>query len=412
MINTLYKSTSLQALFRKSQFTIFAITFLICSFTFATISVFTVESYAKQNLLLMSRTISERIQPALVFKDQTALSQVINEYTHQHSIRLIKVYDDQGKQISESIKNTAQHSALQNFFDHIFLKEAITLPVQHQGRVVGEVVLYGSSNEIMMFIIKIFTGLGIGMLFMIGALWWSVNSTYRHLMQSISPIIHIAQLLSSQKAYNLRFPKNDIKEFNHLNIVFNQLLDEIQSWHTHLQNENSQLSYQVQHDHLTGLANRHYFHQRVYHLFEDSKQRNRSALVFIDNNNFKSINDQHGHLVGDEVLKEMANRLKSNIRQQDFVARLGGDEFAIILNSVNTIENLSTIAENLLKCCERPLIYKDQEIHFSFSLGIALSSQAANPEDFISQADQAMYKAKSLKQHWSIFDSEPFRTSL
>ena len=99
----------------------------------------------------------------------------------------------------------------------------------------------------------------------------------------------------------------------------------------------------------------------------------------------------------------MANRLKSNIRQQDFVARLGGDEFAIILNSVNTIENLSTIAENLLKCCEHPLIYKDQEIHFSFSLGIALSSQAANPEDFISQADQAMYKAKSLKQHWSIF---------
>lgn len=405
MINTLYKSTSLQALFRKSQFTIFAITLLICTFTFATISVFTIQSYAKQNLLLISRTISERIQPALVFKDQIALSQVINEYTEQHSIRLIKVYDDQGKQISESIKNTEQHSTLQNFFDDIFFKDAITLPVQHQGRVVGGLVLYGSSNEIMMFIIKIFIGLGVGMLFMIAALWWSVNFTHRHIMQSISPIIQIAQVLSSQKAYNLRFPKNDIKEFNQLNTVFNQLLDEIQCWHLHLQNENNQLSYQVQHDHLTGLANRNYFRQRVYHLFEDPKQRDQSALVFIDNNNFKTINDQYGHLVGDEVLKEMANRLKSNIRQQDFVARLGGDEFAIILNSISKIEYLAHIAEHLLHCCEAPLIYKNQEIYFSFSLGIALSSQASNPEDLISQADQAMYTAKSLKQHWFIFHS-------
>ncbi|OTG80009.1 diguanylate cyclase domain-containing protein [Acinetobacter sp. ANC 4648] len=405
MINTLYKSTSLQVLFRKSQFTIFAITFLICTFTFATISVFTVESYAKQNLLLISRTVSERIQPALVFKDQIALSQIINEYTHQHSIRLIEVYDDQGQLISESIKNIEQYSALQNIFDHIFLKQAIRLPVQHNGRVVGEVVLYGSSTDIMMFIIKIFAGLIIGMLFMILALWWSVNSTYRHIMQSISPIVQIAQLLSSQKAYNLRFPNNDIKEFNHLNTVFNQLLDEIQSWHTHLQNENNQLSYQVQHDHLTGLANRNYFYQIICQLFDDSKQRHQSALLFIDNNNFKAINDQYGHLVGDEVLKEMAIRLKNNIRQEDFVARLGGDEFAIILNSVSTIENVIAIAQNLLKCCETPLIYKAQDIHFSFSLGIALSSKASNPEDFISQADQAMYKAKSLKQHWFIFHS-------
>ncbi|KAF5301398.1 hypothetical protein FQR65_LT19226 [Abscondita terminalis] len=292
-----------------------------------------------------------------------------------HSVRLIEVYDAQGQKVAQSLKNIEHYSYIQNIFDHIFLKDAIKLNVQHQGQFVGQVVLYG---------------LAFGMLFMVFAVWWSVNLTYRHIMGSFSPIIQIAQLLRNQKAYNLRFPKSDVKEFQELNSVFNQLLDEIQSWHTHLQNENSELSYQVQHDHLTQLPNRSYFYQVLCSLFDDAHQRQNLALLFIDNNNFKAINDQYGHLVGDEVLKEMAVRLRRHIRQDDFVARLAGDEFAIILRSISKIEHLISIAENLIKCCEDPLIYKGQEIYFSFSLGIAISSKASSPEDLISQADQAM----------------------
>lgn len=284
MISKFYRSTSLQTLFRKSQFTIFAITFLICTFTLASISVFTVESYAKQNLILVSKTVVDRIQPSLVFKDQASLNQIINDYTLQHSIRLIQVFDEKGNKISESKKNIEHYSYLQNLFDQFFLRDAITMNVQHHDKNVGKVILYGSSNVIMMFIFKVFFGLCIGMMFMILALWWSVNSTYRHIMESVTPIINIARLLSSQKAYNLRFPSNDIKEFNQLNTVFNQLLDEIQNWHIHLQNENSELSYQVQHDHLTELPNRNYFYQMLCKVYEDSQQRHSSALLFIDNN--------------------------------------------------------------------------------------------------------------------------------
>ncbi|WP_173911424.1 sensor domain-containing diguanylate cyclase [Acinetobacter sp. Marseille-Q1618] len=403
MIHKLYKSTSLQTLFRKSQFTIFAITFAICTFTFVTISVFTMESFAKQNLQLISRTVSERIQPALVFQDKSALSQILHEYTQQHSVRLIEVYNIENQKISESIKNVDHYSALQNLFDHIFLRDAVHVAVSHNGNYVGKIILYGSSNEIMMFIIKIFIGLGVGMLFMTLALWWSINLTYRHIMQSMMPIVQIAQLVSTQSAYNLRFPNNDIQEFNHLNNVFNQLLEEIQSWHTHLQNENQQLSYQVQHDHLTGLPNRNYFYQVLVNSFNNTSEKQQIALLFIDTNNFKTINDQYGHQAGDAVLKEMAHRLQKNIRQDDFVARLSGDEFAIILNSIQHIEHLISIAENLVKSSEEPLLYNDQSIYFSFSLGIALSNQAMSPEDLISQADQAMYKAKSLTHHWFIY---------
>ena len=99
----------------------------------------------------------------------------------------------------------------------------------------------------------------------------------------------------------------------------------------------------------------------------------------------------------------MAHRLQANTRQSDFVARLSGDEFAIILTSVHKVENLILIAENLIKCCDEPLTYKDQIVHFSFSVGIAIAHEAQSPEDLISRADQAMYKAKSLQHHWFIY---------
>lgn len=406
MISKYFGLSSLQSLFRRSQFIIFAITFLICTLTFTSISFFTVKSYAKQNLVLISRTVAERVQPALVFQDQTTLNQIIDEYTKQHSVRSIQINGAFGQPLGQSDKATQQQSTLQNTFDYLFFKDPLHIKVKHDGESVGEVILYGSSNEILIFIIKIFLGLLLAMLFMIFALWWSVNITYQRIMNSISPISHIAQIVSKQKAYNLRFPQNNIKEFNDLNIVFNQLLEEIQSWHLHLQSVNTQLTHQVQHDDLTKLPNRSYFNQVLRDSFTQLETRNQTALIFIDSNNFKAINDQYGHLAGDEVLKETAARLQVCTHQNDFVARLGGDEFAIILNSAHQIEQLKAIAENLIQCTLEPLIYKNQIIPFSFSIGIAIAKEADSPEDLIYQADQAMYKAKALAKHWFIYHSQ------
>ena len=405
MIKKYFDLRSLQSVFRRSQFIIFAITFLICTLTFTSISVFTVKSYAKQNLVLVSRTVAERIQPALVFQDELTINQIIQEYTQQHSVRSIQINNNTGQPITNSIKDKHQYSSLQSMFDRFFFKAPLPIDVSHNGEKVGEVVLYGSSNEILMFLLKIFLGLLVGMLFMVFALWWSVNVTYQHIMNSISPISHIAQMVSKQKAYNLRFPQNNIKEFNDLNIVFNELLEEIQSWYIHLQSENSQLTHQVQHDDLTQLPNRNYFNQVLNDVFLNPDLREHAALVFIDSNNFKAINDKYGHPIGDEVLKETALRLKASTRQNDFVARLSGDEFAIVLKSVHQVEHLISIAENLIKCCAEPLIYKDHVVPFSFSIGIAIAKEANSPEDLIAQADQAMYKAKTLKHHWFIYHS-------
>ena len=402
MINNFYKSTSLQQLFKKSQFTIFAITFLISTLTLVSISVLTVESSAKQSLQLISQTAAERIQPALVFNDRVTISKILIEYTNDYHIRYIGLYDQKQNLLAKSQKDNDYYYPLQALFDRIFLSEAIEVPVYHLGKNIGTVVVYGSSAQILSFIIKVFFGLMVGILFILFTLAKSVNSTYRFIMQSISPLIQIAHLINQQNAYNLRFPQNDIKEFNELNMVFNHLLEEIQAWNTHLQNENHALSHQALHDYLTELPNRNYFYQELSKLFSRIPPAP-SALIYVDNNNFKQINDEYGHVIGDEVLKETARRLKHNIRQTDFVARLGGDEFAIILHDMTRVDQLTSIAENLIQCCEEPLIHNGQIISFSFSLGISISINAADAKELIMQADQAMYQAKSLKHHWCIY---------
>lgn len=406
MISNLYQSTSLHALFRKSQFTIFAITFLICSCTFATISIFTIETHAKQNLQLLSQTLLERIQPAVVFKDKGAIDQILADYTTEHAIRSIHVYVPEHQLLAESTKQIDHTSFLQSVLDKWFLHDPIKLTVIHHKKQVGELVLYGSSENILHFLKTIIIGLAISMFFIVIALLWSVNLTYRQIMQAIKPLTHIAQLVSDQKAYNLRFPNNHIKEFQNLNTVFNELLEEIQVWHTHLQKENLQLSFQARHDQLTGLANRHYFYEELLNIFKNNQFRHNSALIFIDNNKFKAINDHYGHLAGDAVLREMANRLMQSVRQEDFIARLGGDEFAIILHTIHHSDHLQTIAEGLLASCDEPLDFNGQLIHFSFSLGIAFSQFADNPDDLVMQADQAMYKAKNLNPPWFLYKPE------
>ena len=406
MISNLYQSTSLHVLFRKSQFTIFAITFVICSFTFATISMFTMETYAKQNLQLLSQTVLERIQPAVVFRDKGAIDQILDDYTTEHAIRSIHVYDPQNQLLAESTKKIAHTTFLQGLLDKWFLHDPVRLMIVHHKKKVGELVLYGSSENILHFLITIIIGLAISMIFIVIALLWSVNLTYRQIMQAIKPLTHIAQLVSDQKAYNLRFPNNHIKEFQNLNSVFNELLEEIQVWHTHLQKENHQLSFQAYHDQLTGLPNRHYFYNELLNIFENPQYRHNSALLFIDNNKFKAINDEYGHLAGDAVLKEMATRLGQSVRHEDFIARLGGDEFAIILHTIHHADHLQAIAEALLGSCKEPLDFNGQLIHFGFSLGIAFSHFAENPEDLVMQADQAMYKAKNLNPHWFLYKPE------
>ncbi|WAK00502.1 putative bifunctional diguanylate cyclase/phosphodiesterase [Methylobacter sp. YRD-M1] len=159
-------------------------------------------------------------------------------------------------------------------------------------------------------------------------------------------------------------------------------------------------------DRLTGLANRTYF---LEHLDQDIRRSERSglpiALLFIDLDGFKSVNDREGHDAGDLLLQQVAQRIVGCVRGTDMVARLGGDEFTVILNDVNKVLRVEILAQEMLEDIAKPFSILGKDIHISASIGISLFPQdAATPGELIRNADQAMYVAKGAgRSRFSFF---------
>ncbi|MFP4127989.1 MAG: diguanylate cyclase domain-containing protein [Desulfonatronovibrio sp.] len=150
------------------------------------------------------------------------------------------------------------------------------------------------------------------------------------------------------------------------------------------------------HDMLTSLPNRTLFMDRLnQEIARADRNQSGLALMLLDLDRFKEINDTMGHHAGDEVLKQMALRLKSLLRDSDTVARVGGDEFMFLLPGVRDQQEASTVAEKILEALDRPLSVFDHELQMAGSLGMAFyPTDALTPEELMCLADQAMYQAK------------------
>lgn len=152
----------------------------------------------------------------------------------------------------------------------------------------------------------------------------------------------------------------------------------------------------AQYDELTGLANRALFKELVTRAVARTRRREGSvALLFLDLDNFKTINDTLGHSAGDVLLKQVAERLVDTLRETDLIARLGGDEFVVILEGVSRVREAALVARRILKAQNRPFAIDGQEIFITTSVGIAIHAGGdQDVEELIKNADMAMYKAK------------------
>lgn len=171
-----------------------------------------------------------------------------------------------------------------------------------------------------------------------------------------------------------------------------------------------QLLYDALHDALTGLPNRNLFMNRLSHAIELAKRRDDYlfAVLFIDLDRFKVINDSLGHIVGDQLLIAISRKLEACLRSGDTVARLGGDEFAILLEDINNTADATALAERLQRELSVPFYLDHQEVFVTLSVGIALSTTGYQlPEELLRDADTAMYHAKSLgRARHELFDQQ------
>jgi diguanylate cyclase (GGDEF)-like protein/PAS domain S-box-containing protein len=159
------------------------------------------------------------------------------------------------------------------------------------------------------------------------------------------------------------------------------------------------LAHLAHHDPLTGLANRLRFTANLEQALETAKRHQRKmALMYLDLDDFKPINDARGHSVGDEILKLVAARLARCVRAEDTVARLGGDEFAIILHEITRSEDAAAVARKVLGTLSEPLPFGEDTYRITASVGISIFPDDARRQDgLLRAADAAMYRAKESR---------------
>lgn len=163
-----------------------------------------------------------------------------------------------------------------------------------------------------------------------------------------------------------------------------------------LQATNAELEHLSSHDQLTRLPNRRFYDERVgYALHRAVENNNLVGIMLLDLNGFKKINDFHGHGAGDKLLVTVAQRLQSSLRETDLVARLGGDEFVVVLEDLQSTEEITRIAHKVSHAIEQPLHVRQQILTFSVSIGVSIFPlDGRQKQELEEKADRAMYLAK------------------
>ena len=168
------------------------------------------------------------------------------------------------------------------------------------------------------------------------------------------------------------------------------------------------------HDSLTGLPNRQLFYDRLQQTIANSnRQPQLSAVLFIDLNGYKEINDSIGHAAGDQLLRSVGQRLKACLRECDTVARLGGDEFGIIASGISKQVDAEVVAARILQSLSNPFTVENQTCQIGASIGISLyPADAVDTEAMVKRADIAMYRAKRLGKNCFVFYGSSPRAGL
>ena len=165
---------------------------------------------------------------------------------------------------------------------------------------------------------------------------------------------------------------------------------------TNIKNRKDEMEKMALYDPLTGLENRVLFRTRLEKTIQNAQRNNvKTALLFIDVDNFKEVNDTLGHEAGDTVLKTISERLRTHVRKNDTIARISGDEFTVLLSNINNYADASKVTSNILKSFQNPIRLQSTEIFVTASIGISITpDDSQNMDELIKNADLAMYQAK------------------
>ncbi len=419
-----------------------SVSLLIASIAFITTDRINTQQTVSNNLASLADIIAANSSAALLFSDPVAAQETLSFLKSQQHIQAAAIYNKDETEFASYIKSglrleipasDLKNEAILFWGDHVELFTRIV----YEGEVIGCIYLRSDMEAVHERLLW-FLGI-VAIVLLVSLLVTLVLSA--HLQRIITdPLLRlsaIARRVRTEKNYSVRVIGEGNDELGHLITDFNTMLDEIQSRDSELrehrlqlegrvaqrtrelENANalleqskkqaesvaSRMEYHAHHDALTGLPNRILLNDRINNeLAHARRQQTNAALLFLDLDRFKIINDSLGHAIGDQLLRVIARRLCNCVRDEDTVARLGGDEFMVLLPRISGSADAGRIAKKILEALEDTISCSGHELHITTSIGISIFPyDGTDAETLTKHADISMYRAKELGRNKAVY---------
>ncbi|WP_042469455.1 diguanylate cyclase domain-containing protein [Yersinia pestis] len=413
--NSAEKLPTLAGVLRRIHLSV-AIVSVVTACIFLTVAaLFALRVYVDHNLHLIARAISYTTEAAVVFGDNVEANELLALIASNEEVAEAKIIDKHNRQIAYwALPDDGPIHHMEQIVARWILPAPVVLPMFHAGDEIGKIVIVGHGGSLLRFLLQGLAGM---LAFLTVSTLVALFLSRRMLLGivgSLKRITEVAHNVSRHRSFGQRVPSAKVAELNELSNDFNGLLEELEVWQKHLTQENDSLAYRAAHDSLTGLANRTFFEGRLSRTLNDCQPGEHTAVLFLDGDHFKDVNDNYGHAAGDLVLTTIAVRIRALLRETDLVARLGGDEFAVLLTPIHNLDDVLTIADHIIDSMALPIILAEGcEITVSLSIGIAVyPDHAQTPEKLLQRADEAMYQAKkNFRSGKRIFAYQPNTTN-
>jgi diguanylate cyclase (GGDEF)-like protein len=393
---------TLDSVLRRAHLSVSLIAVMAAGLTLTAVALLALRVYSDQNLRLVARSMSYTVEGAVVFGDALVAKEALALIGVNEDIDQAQVSDKAGKVLARWERG--EHGTryyIERALTGWMLPDSLTFPVMRNDQAIGSITLVPHSRSLLPFLLS---GLSCLLACLVLSLVVAVRLSRRMETEITSPLRHLAETahrVRRDRSFELRVPPANIAELNQISDDFNALLDELEAWQSHLQKEHASLSHRANHDSLTGLSNRAFMEAELERAILEARIGNgKVAVLFLDSDRFKYINDTFGHASGDRVLVTIAARIKQQLREGDLVARLGGDEFAILLKPLRNSSDAMHIADNIITAMAQAIeLPTGNSIVTSLTIGVAVfPDHAIDAVSLVGAADEAMYRAKQAQR--------------
>jgi len=407
-------------------------TLVLSSLGFAVNDWLSLRSASFERLFAQAQIIGSNSVAALTFGDPDSAGDTLNSLAKEADIIAAALYDHNDRLFASYQRDTrpAPDTLPGDSSGVIDGNYYVVSPIHFEsGRIGSTLIVSDLSYWKHRQWLHLLIALGVFLLSLLVALLLSSRLQHR-VSDPILKLAATARRISEAQDYSLRAVKTSRDEIGSLVDDFNGMLEQIQLRDRELQRARDeledkvqvrtgelteltqQLEHQAYHDTLTGLANRITFDDHLGLAMEQAKRyRRRLAVLFLDLDRFKVINDTLGHAVGDKLLIEVAQRFRACLRASDTLARLGGDEFAVLLTETRHDEDAAEVAQKLIAALVDPISIDGYSLHVTTSIGISLYPEDGDRADTIlKNADTAMYRSKDQGRNRHSFFSADMNT--